>query len=143
MSLSHRRIGIPVLVVLLALAGVAFVRFATTGHAATSGSRTAAGRFGGGEGGCEDVTGSIVPGQRGMTAVTSTQAPSVPIGSKVRITASDRDRPANSKSVIVTVTGAQQLPANVCLDLSPDAFRIFDPQGAAYRDANVEIVAGG
>ena len=78
-----------------------------------------------------------------MTAVTSTSSPNMPIGSKVRITASDRDRPANSRSVVVTVTGARQLPANICLDLSPEAFRIFDPQGAAYRDADVEIVAGG
>jgi len=94
----------------------------------------------GGEG-CEDVTGGGAGGQRGMTAVTSTSSPNVPVGSKVRISASDRDRPANSRSVVVTVVGKKQLPANICLDLSPEAFKIFDPQGAAYRDAEVEIVS--
>jgi hypothetical protein len=78
-----------------------------------------------------------------MTAVTSTLTPNVPVGSKVRINASDRDRPAGSRSVVVTVVGSTLLPANVCLDLSPEAFRIFDPQGAAYRDADVQIVSGG
>jgi hypothetical protein len=65
------------------------------------------------------------------------------VGSKVRISASDRDRPAGSRSVVVTVVGSALLPANICLDLSPEAFRIFDPQGAAYRDADVQIVSGG
>jgi len=82
-------------------------------------------------------------GQRGMTAVTSTSSPNVPVGSKVRISASDRDRPAGSRSIVVTVVGKKQLPANICLDLSPEAFKIFDPQGAAYRDAEVTVVSGG
>ena len=96
----------------------------------------------GGEG-CEDVTGGGAGGQRGMTAVTSTSSPNVPVGSKVRISASDRDRPAGSRSIVVTVVGKKQLPANICLDLSPEAFKIFDPQGAAYRDAEVTVVSGG
>jgi hypothetical protein len=95
---------------------------------------------GGGEG-CEDVTGRAPT--TGMTAVTSTLSPNVPIGSKVRVSASDRDRPANSRSVVVTVVGKKLLPANICLDLSPEAFKIFDPQGAAYRDAETQIVSGG
>src|SRR5205085_3568995 len=97
---------------------------------------------GGGEEGCEDVTGGGAGGQRGMTAITSTSSPNVPVGSKVRVSASDRDRPANSKSVVLTVVGKKQLPANICLDLSPEAFKVFDPQGAAYRDAEVEVVSG-
>lgn len=96
-----------------------------------------------GEKGCEDITGGGAGGQHGMTAITSTSSPNVPVGAKVRISASNRDRPANSRSVVVTVVGKKQLPANICLDLSPEAFKIFDPQGAAYRDSEVEIVSSG
>src|SRR5262249_56967600 len=74
------------------------------------------------------------------TAVVPTRAP-LPVGSKVRVTASDRDRPAGGQSVVVTVTGRSDLlPGGVCLDLSPEAWKRFDPQDAAYRHATVAVV---
>ncbi len=140
--MARRRIRVRLVVAVCAVAALPLMPL--IGAAAQNNARGAAARSSaGGEEGCEDVTGGGAGGQRGMTAVTSTSSPNVPVGAKVRISASDRDRPANSRSVVVTVVGRKQLPANICLDLSPDAFKIFDPQGAAYRDAEVQVLSGG
>jgi hypothetical protein len=93
---------------------------------------------------CVNVSGKIVrSGQSGMTATTSTNSPNLPVGSRVRISANDRDRPAGSRSVVVTITDSTLLPGGVCLDLSSEAWQQFDPQDAAYRHATVTVLSRG
>jgi hypothetical protein len=91
---------------------------------------------------CVNVSGKIVrDGQSGMTATTSTNSPNLPVGSRVRISPNDRDRPAGSRSVEVTITGSTLLPGGVCLDMSSEAWQQFDPQDAAYRHATVTVLS--